>query len=73
MTNHHPDPQLPRSAGDLSAAQRREVIQQACLARCEIMSRPGHPFSPPLTRGDWIATLVVSALGLLAMYLGFLA
>jgi hypothetical protein len=61
------------SADDLSAAERREVIQQACLARSEIMSRPGHTFSPPLMRGDLIATLVVSALGLLAMYLGFLA
>ncbi len=73
MTDHPPDPELPPSASDLSAAQRREVIQQACLARSEIMSRPDHAFSPPLTRADWIATLVVSALGLLAMYLGVLA
>jgi hypothetical protein len=73
MTDHPHDPEMPRSGIELSAAERRDVIHNACLARSEVMSREGHTFSPPLTRGDWVATLVVSALGLVAMYLGYLA
>jgi hypothetical protein len=73
MTEPQPSTKLPRTAEGLSAAERRDAIHNACLARSEIMSRDGHDFSPPLTRGDWIATLIVSALGLAAMYLGGLA